>query len=471
MHGHVEIQAFDLKFKETGGGSNIISVKAPANVGTDFTLYLPTTDGSPDQVLKTDGSGNLSWVANSGSGGSGTVDSGSTGYVAYYTGSTTVDSHNTIQFIDSSNITIAGNINMGTLQLRLQTSSSTVGTGGIKLVEATGTSSVTLKAVTLSEDYDFKFPSDSGTDGQVLKTDGTGATSWVNQTTAGSLSGTNTWTAVNTFSEELKGSKSSTTAPSIYAVYAPIQTNKGMWFGDESVPSAPNSGLIRLYSESGVLKYKNSSDAITTVTGVDNLASGSYNVPTLNFLSDAGSGLSYTTSGSYKGVRISGNAGTISNFWSDGSNKAMSMYGFIDMNANNIADGGTVTCVSLTETSDSRIKTNIQDLPNVTSLAFIDSLQPRSFNRLTDTGETIDETSYGLIAQEVEEALTGLNIDKTKLALITLPETQTKMREIEDGESKIEIPNPRGLSYTQLIAPLIGAIKELKARIEVLEGN
>ena len=75
--------------------------------------------------------------------------------------------------------------------------------------------------------------------------------------------------------------------------------------------------------------------------GVDDLADGTYSSPTLNFLSNAGSGLSYALSGSYKGVRISGNAQTVANFWSDGSTDVISFYGGLDMNSYNIYDGGT----------------------------------------------------------------------------------------------------------------------------------
>jgi hypothetical protein len=124
----------------------------------------------------------------------------------------------------------------------------------------------------------------------------------------------------------------------------------------------------------------------------------------------------------------------------------------------------------LVETSDARVKTDIQDLTNTNSLTFIDSLRPRSYKRLDKAGEPIDIVNYGLVAQEVEEALTGLNIDKTKLQLIELPDTETHMAVIDRDGNEAERPLPRGLSYMQLIAPLIGAVKELKARIEVLEG-
>lgn len=49
-----------LKFFDTDA-SNYIGLKAPATVAADVTFTLPAADGSADEVLKTDGSGNLSW--------------------------------------------------------------------------------------------------------------------------------------------------------------------------------------------------------------------------------------------------------------------------------------------------------------------------------------------------------------------------------------------------------------------------
>ena len=43
--------------------SNYVDLKAPATIGTNYTLTLPTTDGNANEVLITDGAGNLSWSA------------------------------------------------------------------------------------------------------------------------------------------------------------------------------------------------------------------------------------------------------------------------------------------------------------------------------------------------------------------------------------------------------------------------
>lgn len=57
-----------IKFSEpTSGGSNGVILKGPAtNLAADVTLTLPDNDGDNGQVLQTDGSGNLSFVAQSG---------------------------------------------------------------------------------------------------------------------------------------------------------------------------------------------------------------------------------------------------------------------------------------------------------------------------------------------------------------------------------------------------------------------
>jgi hypothetical protein len=43
--------------------TNYAAIKAPATIAADYTLTLPTTDGSSGEVLTTDGSGALSWTA------------------------------------------------------------------------------------------------------------------------------------------------------------------------------------------------------------------------------------------------------------------------------------------------------------------------------------------------------------------------------------------------------------------------
>ena len=83
------------------------AIKAPlhSNFSGDITFTMPATDGSANQVLKTDGSGNLGWVSQSGGGGGGAASSVSndTGhlYIANATGND--DSNIYIQAVSGEN--------------------------------------------------------------------------------------------------------------------------------------------------------------------------------------------------------------------------------------------------------------------------------------------------------------------------------------------------------------------------------
>jgi len=51
-----------LRFADTDS-SNYVAFKSPATVASNVTWTLPNTDGTAGQVLKTDGTGNLSWTS------------------------------------------------------------------------------------------------------------------------------------------------------------------------------------------------------------------------------------------------------------------------------------------------------------------------------------------------------------------------------------------------------------------------
>ena len=57
-----------IKLTATGGGGGTVSLKAPSATQSNgaLELVLPTADGSANQLLKTDGSGNLGWATDAG---------------------------------------------------------------------------------------------------------------------------------------------------------------------------------------------------------------------------------------------------------------------------------------------------------------------------------------------------------------------------------------------------------------------
>ena len=127
-----------------------------------------------------------------------------------------------------------------------------------------------------------------------------------------------------------------------------------------------------------------------------------------------------------------------------------------DTNNNKMLGGSstrwsTVYCVTLNESSDEALKENIVPLTKEKGLDFISSLNPIQYNMIGD--ETIHT---GFTAQHVkEEALAKGYTEAYGLYTEELEENDTSW----------------GLVYRDFIAPLVASIKELKKRIEILEGN
>ena len=53
----------DLRFRETGGGTDYVAFQAPASIAASVTWTLPGVDGGSGEVLTTNGSGTLSWAS------------------------------------------------------------------------------------------------------------------------------------------------------------------------------------------------------------------------------------------------------------------------------------------------------------------------------------------------------------------------------------------------------------------------
>jgi hypothetical protein len=107
-----------IKFNEgTNNGAHFIALKSPNSVASSVTFTLPSADGSADHILKTDGSGNLSFAAPASSQFTIAADSGSndtfnTGETLTLAGGTGIDStvsNNQVSFaIDATVATLAG---------------------------------------------------------------------------------------------------------------------------------------------------------------------------------------------------------------------------------------------------------------------------------------------------------------------------------------------------------------------------
>lgn len=143
--------------------SNYVAIQSPATIATNYTLTLPTTAGTNNYVLKTDGSGNLSWtnaVTNL-LGGNSTTLLGSIGYQSN-TNTTTLLSPNTTttkKYLAQTGTGTNGAAPTWSQPAVTEISASTAG-GAVY-------STASALAVTAA-----------GTSGQVLRSNGSSAPTW-----------------------------------------------------------------------------------------------------------------------------------------------------------------------------------------------------------------------------------------------------------------------------------------------------
>ena len=205
-------------YEASGDGTEKVTLQSQA-MSSDYTLTLPTDAGTSGQVLSTDGSGNLSW-ATDGAGLDADTALSNLASVAI-NASLISDTDDTDDLGSSSNewkdlyidgtanidslIADTADINGGTIDgatvgansantgafTTLQASSTTTlnagvavkngaSAGTIEIFEASGdgTEKVTLQSQSMAASYTLTLPTDDGTSGQVLSTNGSGSLSW-----------------------------------------------------------------------------------------------------------------------------------------------------------------------------------------------------------------------------------------------------------------------------------------------------
>jgi hypothetical protein len=119
---------------------------------------------------------------------------------------------------------------------------------------------------------------------------------------------------------------------------------------------------------------------------------------------------------------------------------------------------GQVASTSFTNTSDLRLKSNIED--SKLGLEMISKLKPVKFN-LDIKGFEGRNRQYGLIAQDILETLKDLGVDEP--TDIVQENLEHDHDQIPDGQPALNV------DYIQFIPILIKSVQELSAKVEALE--
>jgi hypothetical protein len=207
----------DIRLK--GSSSTYIGFQSPSTIASSVLFTLPDADGTPNQVLITDGSANLSWKTIAG-----TSAAGSNGQIQYNNSNafdgaaaliyTTSGTHLTITAQTSTDVPLAikgassqtSNLfdakdNSSASLFSLNSNGSVIlspygtsagNTNELRFLElaANGTNYVAFKASdSISTNITWVLPSADGSSNQVLKTDGSGALSWASLTAPSGSSG------------------------------------------------------------------------------------------------------------------------------------------------------------------------------------------------------------------------------------------------------------------------------------------
>ena len=113
---------------------------------------------------------------------------------------------------------------------------------------------------------------------------------------------------------------------------------------------------------------------------------------------------------------------------------------------------GNITCVSLAQTSDRRVKDDIQDADGAVMQDIFDAISSKTYTR----NDGVAGKRLGFIAQDVQEKL---------------PEDWTNLV-FEQGEAEDdEEPPLLAIDYSRLVTVLWSVVKNMQHRIELLEGK
>jgi len=209
----------ELRLEDASGGE-YMALRAPTTVTANTVLTLPNGDGGANQVLATDGSGQLIWATDANTdaidtvfGRSGTVTAATSDYDAIQVDNTpagdiaAITVQGAIDEIDTEKVAKAGDTMTGNLNLATQNE--------LRLQDDAGGDYVGLRAPVGVASYTMDLPNVAGTLGQSLKADASGNLVWGTDTdtdTTYTADGEGLELSTTTFGLELDGTTLSKSA-------------------------------------------------------------------------------------------------------------------------------------------------------------------------------------------------------------------------------------------------------------------
>jgi hypothetical protein len=158
-------QTGTLTIYNSGAGANPLSIQSAINTAP-WTLTLPTGPGSSGQVLTTNGSGVTTWS----------------------TPAVVAGANTQVQYNNSGVLAANGGFTYdGASAITLGASSASI--GRIVLNNATNANNVAVRSGTTTISYTLTLPTDAGTNGYLLATNGTGVLSWNSPASGTALNG------------------------------------------------------------------------------------------------------------------------------------------------------------------------------------------------------------------------------------------------------------------------------------------
>jgi len=270
----------------------------------------------------------------------------------------------------------------------------------------------------------MKYPNTDGSNGQILKTDGSGNITW--ESSIFNLSSLNELSDVliENSSMYLGHDPVATTSDAINNIAVGMTSLDSITTGDNNTAVGYNA-LTNLQSGGGNVAI-GSKAAYNLTTGGESVFIG-YNARP------------YSSTSSNEIVMGCGTVGCGNNYAIIGNSNITRLYAANDGEAQVYASGLTIS-------SDRRLKKDI--VKTRLGLDFINSLNPVSYKFIEDRQG--GQTHQGLIAQEVEETMNSFDMLEEDNFLVNYDKNEDKYR----------------MNYNELISPLIKSIQELDTKNE-----